>query len=312
MRWPGLGGKVGPVVYVASLFPAEPAAGRAGDPGLFGPESEAWRIARERALIAAGPAALLLQLAHPLVAAGVAEHSDFQADPLRRLRATLDATLTVVFGDTEQARAAAARVRSRHRSVHGRTDIAVGSFPAGTGYRAGDPELALWVHATLVWTALEFYDGFIAPVPAQQRAAYQVQMNRSGRLFGVSEELLPDSYAEFERYMRSMDDQLHVGPQARALADEVLSAGANDLAWPLGMPTGALARVLAAGLLPPALRAGYGLSWGRLEQQAFAAARLLCRGSLPALPARARYWPHYIAAGRRSRQPEPVDDPSTS
>jgi uncharacterized protein (DUF2236 family) len=304
---------VGPVDYVASLFPAEPAPGLPGDPGLFGPGSEAWRIGRERALIAAGPAALLMQLSHPLVAAGVAEHSDFQTDPLHRLRATLDATVTIAFGDTEQAGAAAARVRSRHRQVRGRTGADVGSFAAGTSYRAGDPELGLWVHATLVWTALEFFDGFITPLSRQQRAAYQVQMNRSGRLFGVPEALLPDSYAEFERYIRSrvQGQVLQVGPQAQALANEVLSAGATDLVWPLGSPAGGLARVLAAGLLPPRLRAGYGLSWGQLERQAFAAARFLCKHTLPALPPRARYWPHYLVAQARvHRQPgQPLGEP---
>lgn len=292
---------MGPMGHVASLFPAEPDLGERGDAGVFGPGSQVWRIGRERALIAAGPAALLLQLAHPLVAAAVAEHSDFQADPLHRLRATLDATLMVVFGDTEQASVAAARVRGRHRQVSGRTDVTVGRFPAGTSYRAGDPQLALWVHTTLVWTALQFYDGFISPLSGDQRSEYQLQMNRSGRLFGVPEGQLPRSYAEFERYLRSMDVDavLDVGPHARALAGDILGFGAAELVWPLGPSAGALASVLAAGLLPPRLRDGYGLSWGWPERQAFSAARLACRGALRALPPRARYWPHYLVAQRR-------------
>jgi len=299
-EWPGNG--VGPLGYVMSLFPAEPEEGVAGDAGLFHPGSEAWRIARERALIAAGPAALLLQLAHPLVAAGVAEHSDFQADPRRRLRATLDATLTVVFGDTRQATASAARVRQRHRLVKGSTEAAVGGFAAGTTYRAGDPQLALWVHATLVWTALEFYDGFVGPLTRRQRDAYTRELNTSGGLFGVPERLQWESFVQLEEYVRSMvEHALHVGPQAETLSQEVLNVGADDLAWPLGIPAGALARVLAAGLLPPRLRAGYGLPWGWSERQAFAAARMTCRATLPALPPRARYWPHYLAADRRLR-----------
>lgn len=297
-QWPGSG--VGPLGYVASLFPAEPDEGLAGDAGLFHPGSEAWRIGRERALIAAGPAALLLQLAHPLVAAGVAEHSDFQADPRRRLRATLNATLTVVFGDTQQASAAAARVRHRHRLVTGRIDTDVGGFAAGTTYRAGDPQLALWVHATLVWTALEFYDGFVSPLTRQRRDAYTRELNRSGRLFGVPEPLLPETFEQLEQYMLSMVEQeLHVGPQAWTLSHEVLNAGADDLVWPLGMPAGVLARVMAAGLLPPRLRAGYGLPWGRAERRAFGAARTLCKVTLPAVPERARFWPHYLVAHRR-------------
>jgi uncharacterized protein (DUF2236 family) len=301
MRWIGPSGRVGPVAYLASHFPAEPAEGVPGDAGLFGPGSEVWRIGRERILIAAGPAALLLQLSHPLVAAGVAEHTAFRADPLHRLRATLDATLMVVFGDTKQAAAAAARVRRRHRQVTGRTPTAVGRFPAGTHYRADDPQLALWVHATLVWTALEFYDGLISPLSPQRRASYQSEMSRFGALFGVPKELLPGNYAQLERYVRSMDEDgvLEVGPQARALAEEVLGAGAAGLAWPMGIPGGALVRVLAAGLLPPRLRAGYGLRWGWLEQQSFSTARLVGKTVMPALPPRTRFWPHYLAAQRR-------------
>jgi uncharacterized protein (DUF2236 family) len=293
---------VGPLGYVASLFPPGPDEGLSGDAGLFAPSSEARRIGRERALIAAGPAALLLQLAHPLVAAGVAEHSDFQADPRRRLRATLDATLTVVFGDTQQATAAAARVRQRHRLVKGRIDTAVGQFAAGTTYRAGDPRLALWVHATLVWTALEFYAGFVSPLTGQQRDSYTRDMNVSGRLFGVPAPLLPESFQQLERYMRSMEEhELHVGPEACTLSQEVLNVGADDLMWPFGVPAGALAHVMAAGLLTPRLRAAYRLPWGLSERQAFSAARLMCRSALPALPARARYWPHHLVAVRRVR-----------
>ncbi|MDP9440701.1 MAG: DUF2236 domain-containing protein [Actinomycetota bacterium] len=309
MRWSGSSGGVGPAGYLASLFPSEPPSGVPGDPGLFGPASEVWRIGRERVLTAGGPAALLLQLAHPLVAAAVADHSDFQADPLRRLRATLDTTLTVTFGDREQAAAAAARVRSRHRQVSGRTRTAVGRFPAGTGYRAEDPQLALWVHATLVWTALEIYDGFVAPLPHQRRARYQAEMSRFGQLFGASQDL-PDSYADFDSYVRSMDDDavLEVGPEARAMAGEILSAGASGLARPLRVGAGALTGILAAGLLPPRLRAGYWLSWGRREQQAFRAIHLATRAALPVLPVQVRYWPHYLSAKRRLQPDTRQDD----
>src|SRR5215218_4202768 len=94
--------------------------GIAGDPGLFGPGSQVWQIWRERLLLLGGPAAVLLQLAHPLIAAAVAAHSSFQDDPLGRLRAVLNITLTVVFGDRQQALAAATRVGEVHWRVQGR------------------------------------------------------------------------------------------------------------------------------------------------------------------------------------------------
>ena len=109
------------------------------DAGLFGQGSEAWRLNREAMLLlGAGPRALLLQIAHPAVAAGVAEHSDFRADPWRRLAATLRSYLTIVYGTTAVARAEIRRLNALHRAV------------VGPGYSARDPELALWVHATLI------------------------------------------------------------------------------------------------------------------------------------------------------------------
>ena len=111
----------------------------AGDPGLFGPDSEAWRLDREAMLLlGAGPRALLLQIAHPSVAAGVEEHSDFRTDPWRRLDGTLRSYLTIVYGSTASARAEIRRLNELHRGI------------SGPGYRARDPELALWVHANLV------------------------------------------------------------------------------------------------------------------------------------------------------------------
>ncbi len=266
--------------YWSSLWPAPLDPGVPGDPGLFGPGSEVWRISRERVLLAAGPAALLLQLAHPLVAAGVAQHSDFTGDPLRRLRGTLDATLTVVFGDRQQAHAAAARVGAQHRLVTGHLPEAVGRFPAGTPYRAGDPDLARWVHATLVWTALAVTDRFVGPVSRARRTAYLVEMGRFGRLFGVPDRLLWSDCDAIEDYGRSVvADVLEVGPHARTAAAQVLT--------------------LAAGLLPPRVRAGYRLPWGARERAADAA--LGCAGpvALRGLAPQLRFWPHHLVAQQR-------------
>jgi uncharacterized protein (DUF2236 family) len=291
--------------YLSSLFPPPPAAGVPGDPGLFGPGSEVWRVGRERALLAGGPAALLLQLAHPLVAAGVAEHSGFEADPVRRLRGTLDATLTVVFGDRQQAAAASARVATRHRPVHGRITVGVGRYPAGSPYRAGDLQLALWVHATLVCTAVEAYEAFVGPLTRRRRDRYHREMSRFAAVFGVPADLLPGSYAGLQDYVRSMDEDgiLEVGPQARGVAEQLLRAGAEGLPAPLAAGAGAITRVLAAGLLPPRLRGAYGLSWSRPDQEAFLGARLAARAALPGLPRGLRFWPHYLTAQRRLRWP---------
>src|SRR5215468_9059469 len=86
--------------------------------GLYGPASQAWRLNREAMLLlGAGPRALLLQLAHPSVAAGVAEHSDFRTDPWARLAGTLRSYLTIVYGTTRTARAEIRRLNTLHREI---------------------------------------------------------------------------------------------------------------------------------------------------------------------------------------------------
>jgi uncharacterized protein (DUF2236 family) len=271
--------------------------GIAGDPGWFGPGSQVWQIWRERLLLLGGPAAVLLQLAHPLIAAAVAAHSSFRDDPLRRLRAVLHTTLTVVFGDRQQATAAAARVGELHRRVQGRLPVASGCFPAGSRYRASDPQLALWVHATLVMVALDVVDQFVNPLGIEQRADYYQQSKPFARLFGVTEQLLPDDYEGFQAYLRRMlqGPELAVDQTAQDLAAAVLDG------WLRGLPhpPGATTKLLTAGLLPARLQEGYGLAWGRPQQHHYAALRALVCSAVPSLSPSVRFWPHYLVALRR-------------
>ncbi len=276
-----------------AFFPPAPPAGQPGDPGLFGPASAAWRIGRERILLAAGPAALLLQLAHPLVAEGVRAHSNFSSDPLRRLRGTLDAVLTITFGDQNQVRAAARHVHRRHRPVRGTLPDTEGPLPAGTPYRADDPDLALWVFATLVWTAVTVTDGFARPVPEAERDAYYRDMTGLAHQFGIPARVLPKDYSGLARYVDGqVRDVLSVGPTASALAGQILAPDPPILA----PPARAAARVLAAGVLPPAVRDAYGLPWRHRDRTALCALQWASRRTLPLLPAGPRYWPHYRVA----------------
>src|SRR4026209_500969 len=97
-----------------------PAAADAPDPGLYGPDSEAWALNREAMLLlGAGPRALLRQLADPGVAGGVAEHADFRAAPWRRLDGTLRSYLRIIYGTTAAARAEIRRLNTLHRDIHG-------------------------------------------------------------------------------------------------------------------------------------------------------------------------------------------------
>lgn len=286
------------VPTLQGLFPPGPALGSPGDPGLFGPGSAAWRLARERLLLAGGPAALLLQVAHPLVAAGVAGHSDFEHDPMRRLRGTLDATLTVTFGDLGQVEQAVAAVEGRHRSVTGRLAEGSGGFEAGTPYRATDPDLSLWVFATLVWTAVQVHEAFHRPVADDSRDAYYADMRKFARRFRVTDSSLPADYRALEAYVeRMVSDVLVVDVVARRLADQILTPNPPLVPAPL-RPAPSL---LAAGLLPTRLREAYALPWSRRHRLAYGALRTGTRLLLPALPPALRYWPHYRTAVRRVR-----------
>jgi uncharacterized protein (DUF2236 family) len=263
------------------------AEGIAGDPGWFGPGSVVWQVWRERLLLVGGPAAVLLQVAHPLIAAGVAAHSSFRDDPLRRLRAVLNTTLTVVFGDRQQATAAAARVGEVHRRVQGRLPATSGCFPAGTLYRASDPRLALWVHASLVMVALEVVDQFVSPLDIQQRADYYQQSKPFARLFGVTQQVLPGDYAGFQAYLGRMLDgrELAVDQTAQELAAAVL----DDWLRGLPHPPAATTRLLTAGLLASRFQQGYGLAWGRPQQHRYAVLRALVCATVPSLPPSVRF-----------------------
>jgi uncharacterized protein (DUF2236 family) len=260
-------------------FP-HPARGRPGDPGLFGPGSLAWTINRETVLLLGGGRALLMQVAHPLVAAGVADHSDFTRNPYDRLWRTVDAALTVIFGDAEQARTVVRRVNGVHEHVRGER--------APASYSALDPELLLWVHATLVDSSIAAYSTFVRPMPSTVRERYYLEMRRMGTAFGVPEDLHPPSYAAFRAYVDTTVAGLDVNDECRAVAREVLSPPMP----PLVVPAGLLGGLGSVGLLPARLRSELGLRWNRGAEHAFAAMATSLRTVVPLLPARVRFWPH--------------------
>lgn len=122
--------------------------------GIFGPGSMTWRIDREAITFLGAGRALLLQLAHPWVAAAVAEHSRTFADPIGRFHRTFGVVFTMVFGSLDAALTAARHLHRRHTMIVGRLPDAIGPFESGSLYRANEVAALRWVHATLVDTAL--------------------------------------------------------------------------------------------------------------------------------------------------------------
>jgi uncharacterized protein (DUF2236 family) len=279
--------------------------------GLYGPTSEAWRLNREAMLLlGAGPRSLLLQIAHPLIAEGVDQHSDFRADPWARLAATVRSYLTVVYGSGPQARAEIARLNRLHRSIAGPVrDPEAGAITGARAYAARDPELSVWVHATLVDSISVAYDAWIEPLDRTRRAAFYDETRPIGRAFGIPDGLLPPDLAAFDRYLERMmasRGPVSVTPTARSLAETVLHPSLGPLVPPLApllrrIPAGAYDWTLwpSIALLPASVREGYGIRWTPVERAV--AAWLVCawRAWRPILPRRLRLFSAAVEAADR-------------
>jgi len=248
-------------------------------------------------MLLGGPRALLMQLAHPLVAAGVAQHSDFQRDPLARLRRTLDMTLALVFGGGREAEEAADQINRVHSFVRGTLPEASGRFPAGTPYDARDPELLLWVHATLVDTTLTVYPRYVEPLSEDELALAYEESKVAARALRVPEEIIPPDLAAFREYMSSTiaSDSIGVAPFQAELARAVLYP---PVPW-VPKRFFELGTAVTMGLLPDRLRALYGLELSGGRRRLYDWSPRLVRRVLPALPRAARHMPQARRAYRR-------------
>jgi uncharacterized protein (DUF2236 family) len=245
--------------------------------GLYSEDSVTRRVNRENILLLGGGRALLMQLAHPKVAAGVDHHSDFRAHPIRRLRRTVHMTMAIVFAERDSALAAARAVNQAHARVK------------GADYRALDPELLLWVHGTLVDSALVTYETFVQPLTPSDRAAFYQESKLLGELLGIPHVRFPPSLEDFEAYMHQMVESgpLDVSARARDLARLVLRPRLRLLPGPVMIPF----QVVTAGLLPTPLRESYGLAWGTVQQRAFRLAVAAVPRIVALAPPVLRVWP---------------------
>ena len=265
-------------------------------PRPFTPDRVIWKVHRELALLLGAGRALLLQLAHPLVAAGVADHSRFERDPIGRLIRTLDPMYRLIFGSTTGAEAAETQLRRAHAGVRGVLGEAVGPYPAGTPYDATDPVLRLWVHATLIDTSLRVHARMVRPLSAEDEQRYYADSIELARRLDVPEALIPATAAAFHRYVASVleGDTLAVGPTARRLAREIFR--------PSGAPAlravGPLVELVSVSLLPPRVRATYGYAWSPARERMAWLAMGAARWVRVALPPRLRVAPSARAAER--------------
>jgi len=265
--------------------------------GYFAPESVIRRLGNTPLVpfLGGGPA-VLLQVAHPLVAAGVSDHSQVGHDLWHRLVQTLRALYLIAFGTKEEAERAAEMVQAVHTRVHGCTRTQLGRFPPGTPYSAGDPELMLWVHATLVQASLAAYERFVDPLSREDRERYYQEMALVARLFGTPAGVIPRCLADFREYFAAEINgrTIAVTAPAQEVAAVILAA---QLPVPLRVFVPAH-RLSSAALLPPRLRDQYGLRWSVFHELALQlAARSLRITAVPVLAVASRLAP---TIGRRA------------
>lgn len=265
-------------------------------PAYFDEHSMLRRVHRESVVALSGPRALLMQAAHPVAWAGFFAHTGALDDPYERLRRTAAVMNTIGFGSRADADRATRRVRAMHRRVRGELSEAVGPFPAGTPYAADDPQLLLWVLATLADSALVVYERYVGSLSRDERDAYWQDYKVVGRLFGLRTGDMPGTIDDFDAYVEEMltSGELVVTDDVRALATQIVMRPPVPL--PV-RPLLELANFITVGLLPGELRRQYGFSWDPARGLALlGGAQYLKRVLVPLLPRRLRLAPAARAA----------------
>ena len=269
--------------------------------GIFGPASMTWRIDREAVIFLGAGRALLLQLAHPWVAAAVTEHSRTFADPIGRFHRTFDVVFAMVFGSLDKALAAARHLHHHHATIVGRLPEAVGPFDSGSSYRANEVAALRWVHATLVETAIIVHDLILPPFSVEERERYWAESRLFGALFGLTSADLPADWQAFAAYNAAMiqSDTLSVSTAAREVAGQIF---AGERPW-LRPPR--WYQALSAQLLPDRLRMGFGFAFDERDRKAAERALAWIRRLYPKIPTRLRYvGPYQEAQARLQGKPQ--------
>jgi uncharacterized protein (DUF2236 family) len=269
---------------MAGVFPEEAEAVRLA----VGPESITWRRAGDARTMFGAGAALLLQVAHPTVAAGVREHSDFKADPWGRLFRTLDYVHMLVYGGPEAAVGTGRAMRAMHQRIKG-------TAPDGRRYHALEPEAYAWVHATLAETIIGAHARFGRPLDGAQRTRFWDEWRGLGRLLGIREQDLPPTWAGFRAYVEEMcatklepsdvvDDVLESLADPKAPDLRGLGGGRGWVWKAVTLPTSHTMRLATIGLLPETARRQLDLEWTLAMELELNAIGRLSRFTTPVLP----------------------------
>ncbi len=266
-----------------TVLPSEQEARRL----LVGPDSVTWQRASDARLYAVMLYPLLLQVAHPTVGAGVRDYSDFENRPWNRLLQTIDYVTLLVYGG-EQAIEAGRRLRNLHKQFRGMRED-------GERYHALEPDSYAWVHATLIETYVAGHRHFGTPLTRAQTERFYREYRGLGRLIGVRERDLPDSWTGFQAYFEEMvATQLVRTSSVDRVMRSVRYAAPPPL--PIPRPVWRAARIPArrglylggVGLMAPELRDRLGIRWSQRDQAEFRLAGAVSRSLTPVLPERMR------------------------
>jgi uncharacterized protein (DUF2236 family) len=220
------------------------------------------QVNAERVVLLGWSRAILLQAAHPLIAAGIADHSQFRSSArvaVRRLRATVRAMLALVFGDAAEHARSIDTIRAVHRRIHGALRVPTGVYAAGTRYSAEDPALVLWVHATQVESTLIIYERLIQPLSGDERDAYCAEVSDIAVELGAPADAVPRTSTDLMRYLEGeyASGRIAVGADARMIGDALLFPPMMAVPSPLAWAN----RLVTLGLLPDSMRQQYRYGW---------------------------------------------------
>ena len=255
-----------------------------------------WRYSSDGRLMAGSGYALMLQVAHPVVGAGVSQHSNFRADPWGRLLRTLDFLTSMTYGGPELAAETGRRVREMHKQIKG-------AMPNGERYHALEPEAYAWVHATLIDSIVRANERFVRPIPQRDQEKMWQEWRRMGRLVGVRERDLPDRWSEFPDYFDWMvRERLEPTDSVRDVLETLAKPpppsvpGMSDGLWRLvRRPAAHGGRLGLVGLMSPSLRRTLGLPWSRGKELELRAVGAASRASGPLLPKSVKeFGPRYL------------------
>lgn len=199
--------------------------------GLFGPGSMMWRINRHTLVYGLGiTQSAFIDVAHPVIANGIADHSKLFTDPKARGHLTFSMITSIVFGDVAEVRRTSRALFSRHEKVRGKARAESGVYASGTEYVANEGEVLLWVHATMWWVRMHLYEAIVGPLTQAEKEAYYQETKRFAACFAIPDQVLPADYAQWDAYVRDgRPGVLSAGEDSR----RIMAFLTRQVPWPV-------------------------------------------------------------------------------